>query len=44
MGAKAASLQAVDRVEITLLLDNSIDVFLASSPGVHRAQLLTPPQ
>ena len=41
---KAASLQAVDRVEITILLDNSIDVFLPSSAGVYRAQLPTPPQ
>ena len=34
-------LQAVDRLEITILLDNSIDVFLPGTEEVQRAQLPT---
>lgn len=36
-----ASLTAVDKAEVTILLDNSIDVFLASTDEVRRAQLST---
>ena len=41
MDAAPVTLQAVDRLEITVLLDNSIDVFLASTEAVQRAQLPT---
>src|SRR5215475_3688197 len=41
MDATPVTLQAVDRLEITVLVDNSIDVFLASSEEVQRAQLPT---
>jgi 7,8-dihydropterin-6-yl-methyl-4-(beta-D-ribofuranosyl)aminobenzene 5'-phosphate synthase len=44
MQATPCTLQAVDRVEITILVDNSIDVFLPSTDEVRRAQLPTPPQ
>ncbi|MDP6704982.1 MAG: MBL fold metallo-hydrolase [Alphaproteobacteria bacterium] len=41
MSLTATSQQPVDRVEVTILLDNSIDVFLASTDEVRRAQLST---
>jgi 7,8-dihydropterin-6-yl-methyl-4-(beta-D-ribofuranosyl)aminobenzene 5'-phosphate synthase len=41
MAAAPVTLEAVDRLEITVLLDNSIDVFLASTEEVQRAQLPT---
>ncbi|MDP6344076.1 MAG: MBL fold metallo-hydrolase, partial [Alphaproteobacteria bacterium] len=41
MGQTNALLTPVDRVEVTILLDNSIDVFLASTDEVRRAQLTT---
>jgi len=34
-----AALTAVDRLEITILLDNSIDVFLPSTAEIRRAQI-----
>lgn len=41
MNREAASLTAIDKAEVTILLDNSIDVFLASTDEVRRAQLPT---
>lgn len=41
MNEATTSLKAVDRVEVTILLDNSIDVFLASNDEVRRARLST---
>lgn len=41
MDTPPVTLQAVDRLEITILLDNSIDVFLPSTAEVVRAQLPT---
>ncbi|MBI3089632.1 MAG: MBL fold metallo-hydrolase [Candidatus Tectomicrobia bacterium] len=39
MDAAATNLKAVDRVDITILLDNSIDIFLPSTEEVKRPQL-----
>jgi 7,8-dihydropterin-6-yl-methyl-4-(beta-D-ribofuranosyl)aminobenzene 5'-phosphate synthase len=41
MAATPVALQAVDRLEITVLVDNSIDVFLPGTEEVRRAQLPT---
>jgi len=41
MDTPAATLQAVDRLEITVLVDNSIDVFLPGTEEVRRVQLPT---
>jgi len=41
MPTTPVTLQAVDRLEITVLMDNSIDVFLPGSEEVQRAQLST---
>jgi hypothetical protein len=34
-----AELKPVDRLEITILVDNSIDVFLPSTDEIRRAQI-----
>ena len=39
MAEARAALKAVDRVEITTLVDNSIDVFLPSTKEIRRAQV-----
>lgn len=39
MAETPSALKAVDRLEITILLDNSIDVFLPSTAEVRRAQI-----
>src|SRR5688572_6157437 len=39
MAEARAALKAVDRVEITTLVDNSIDVFLPSPKEIRRAQV-----
>jgi len=36
-----AALKAVDRLEITILVDNSIDVFLPGTTEIRRAQIPT---
>lgn len=41
MAETQVSLRAVDRLEITILVDNSIDVFLPSTAEVRRAQIPT---
>jgi len=41
MTAGNAAPRAIDRAEITILLDNSIDVFLKNSDEVRRAQVST---
>src|SRR5215510_7858531 len=41
MAENSAPLKAVDRLEITILVDNSIDVFLPSTAEVRRAQIPT---
>jgi 7,8-dihydropterin-6-yl-methyl-4-(beta-D-ribofuranosyl)aminobenzene 5'-phosphate synthase len=41
MDTASVTLQAVDRLEITVLVDNSIDVFLPGTEEVRRAQLPT---
>jgi 7,8-dihydropterin-6-yl-methyl-4-(beta-D-ribofuranosyl)aminobenzene 5'-phosphate synthase len=41
MNAVLGQLEPLDRVEMTILLDNSIDVFLASTEEVRRARLST---
>ena len=41
MPERPLSLKAVDRLEITILVDNSIDVFLPSTAEVRRAQIPT---
>ena len=41
MAETGAALKAVDRLEITILIDNSIDVFLPSTGEVRRAQIPT---
>jgi 7,8-dihydropterin-6-yl-methyl-4-(beta-D-ribofuranosyl)aminobenzene 5'-phosphate synthase len=39
MAVTGAALKAVDRLEITTLVDNSIDVFLPSTAEIRRAQI-----
>jgi len=39
MSAAPEALKPVDRLEITILVDNSIDVFLPSTPEIRRAQI-----
>jgi 7,8-dihydropterin-6-yl-methyl-4-(beta-D-ribofuranosyl)aminobenzene 5'-phosphate synthase len=39
MLAAPEALKPVDRLEITILVDNSIDVFLPSTPEIRRAQI-----
>ena len=39
MAEARAALKAVDRVEITTLVDNNIDVFLPSTKEIRRAQV-----
>jgi 7,8-dihydropterin-6-yl-methyl-4-(beta-D-ribofuranosyl)aminobenzene 5'-phosphate synthase len=41
MAETRAALDAVDRLEITILVDNSIDVFLPSTHEVRRVQIPT---
>ena len=41
MAQTSAPLKAVDRLEITTLVDNSSDVFLPSTEEVRRAQIPT---
>src|SRR5438093_5740588 len=41
MAETPAALKAVDRLEITVLVDNSIDVFLPSTAEIRRAQIPT---
>lgn len=41
MSEAAASLKAVDQAEITILMDNSVDVFLPGTAEVRRPQLST---
>jgi 7,8-dihydropterin-6-yl-methyl-4-(beta-D-ribofuranosyl)aminobenzene 5'-phosphate synthase len=39
MAEASVALKAVDRLEITILLDNSIDVFLPGTAEIRRAQI-----
>ncbi|HEY7559804.1 MAG TPA: MBL fold metallo-hydrolase, partial [Candidatus Binatia bacterium] len=41
MAETPAPLKAVDRLEITILVDNSIDVFLPSTAEIRRAHIPT---
>ena len=41
MAETPAALKAVDRLEITILVDNSIDVFLPSTAEIRRAEIPT---
>ena len=41
MGETAAALKPIDRLEITILVDNSIDVFLPSTNQIRRARTPT---
>ena len=41
MAETPAALKAVDRLEITILVDNSIDVFLPSTVEIRRARIPT---
>jgi 7,8-dihydropterin-6-yl-methyl-4-(beta-D-ribofuranosyl)aminobenzene 5'-phosphate synthase len=41
MAENSTSLKPVDRLEITILVDNSIDVFLPSTAEIRRAQIPT---
>jgi 7,8-dihydropterin-6-yl-methyl-4-(beta-D-ribofuranosyl)aminobenzene 5'-phosphate synthase len=41
MNETAAALKAIDRLEITILVDNSIDVFLPSTDEIRRARIPT---
>ena len=41
MAETPAALKAVDRLEITILVDNSIDVFLPSTAEIRRARIPT---